>query len=131
MARKSAVGSVYAVVGGMLWYEGSEALYMVDDDNFKRLLESPYTTAIRIESLSTNWEKKEWVSWDIAVVETIDTEFTIRKERRGVTNHWYAYRKVHGTQYKRYVGRSEDVTERRLLEIAQKLPTKGKGTRMA
>jgi hypothetical protein len=43
---------------------------------------------------------------------------SVRKERRRRGFLWYANLRVHGTLYKRYVGRSSDLTVERLDEIA-------------
>ena len=43
---------------------------------------------------------------------------SLRKERRRQGLFWYAYRRVHGQLYKRYVGRSEQLTLARLDEVA-------------
>ncbi len=43
---------------------------------------------------------------------------SVRKERRRRRSLWYANLRVHGTLYKRYVGRSSDLTVERLDEIA-------------
>ena len=51
--------------------------------------------------------------------------FTARKEpsQTGQTDYWYACRKVDGKLHKRYIGKSEDITGRRLREIALALDT--------
>jgi hypothetical protein len=46
--------------------------------------------------------------------------FTARKEtsKKGEGDYWYGYRRVEGKLHKRYLGKAEDVTLRRLKEVA-------------
>lgn len=46
---------------------------------------------------------------------------SFRKERRRQSWHWYAYRRVHGVLYKRYVGKSIALTVARLEETVTSL----------
>ncbi|MFO7680095.1 MAG: hypothetical protein R6X34_08590 [Chloroflexota bacterium] len=43
---------------------------------------------------------------------------SLRKEQRRQVELWYAYRRVHGVLYKRYVGKSAGLTLARLEETA-------------
>src|SRR5919202_5398938 len=47
--------------------------------------------------------------------------FTARRERQAVADYWYAYRKYRGRLFKVYLGRSKDLTPRRLEEVASSL----------
>ena len=50
--------------------------------------------------------------------------FTARKETSKTgKDYWYAYRKVEGRLHKRYIGKSEDITSKRLSEVALALDT--------
>lgn len=49
--------------------------------------------------------------------------FTARKEIRSGTAHWYAYTRVLGTLYKRYIGQTDMVTCRRLICVSRDIPT--------
>lgn len=53
----------------------------------------------------------EWFAWlennkafYISVIHQLKCEVSVRVEVRHGTRHWYAYKRVHGTLYKRYVG---------------------------
>jgi len=95
----------------------------VSDDFFIEMLEDKTLKAIRVLSLDYIYKTREWVDWDSAIVATVDTEYTIRKEMRSNRAIWYAYRKVGGVLHKRYLGTSEAVTMTSLKEMAKKLPT--------
>ncbi len=49
--------------------------------------------------------------------------FTVRKEKssRGKADYWYGYRKVSGKLHKRYIGKTGDLSSKRLEEIAEEL----------
>jgi uncharacterized small protein (DUF1192 family) len=49
-----------------------------------------------------------------------EKSFTARKEtsKKGEGDYWYAYRRVEEKLHKRYIGKAEDVTLRRLEEVA-------------
>lgn len=49
--------------------------------------------------------------------------FTARKEQRAVGWYWYAYRRQHGSLRNAYLGKSEELTLSRLMEIANTLNT--------
>ena len=49
------------------------------------------------------------------------TPISVRKEKRRQGTLWYAYRRVNGQLYKRYVGKSEALTITRLDEVATDL----------
>ena len=46
-------------------------------------------------------------------------KFTARKEKRRNTEYWYAYRKVDGRLRKRYLGSSEQLTDKKLCDSAK------------
>lgn len=51
--------------------------------------------------------------------------FTVRKEK---SDYWYGYRKVAGKLHKRYIGRSLEVTQKKLELVAEELsnPVEGR-----
>lgn len=119
--RKTIVGSATSIREGWLYFE-DERMAEIGSDKFEELLEDKHTTTIRLESLAKNWQSHEWLSGVGFTNFSIKLEMTLRREVRSGRNHWYAYRKVGGVQFKRYVGQSDRVTTKRLVEIAQKLP---------
>lgn len=122
MARKTKTGLETSIVAGVLYFEDSRQC-AVDDVVFKDIIGDGYTTAIRVMSLDHNWIQKVWVTFDAQITEKINVEMTLRREIRSGAGHWYAYRRVHGTLHKRYVGADENINQKRILEVAQKLPT--------
>lgn len=67
----------------------------------------------------------QWLNW-VGTVQsfrycptTTDAPYTARREK----DYWYGYRKVQGKLYKRYMGKTEDLTATRLDEIANLLNT--------
>lgn len=114
------------IVNGELLMDGFFQSRM-DTEMFFETLEDKYLKAIRVQSLESDWIAREWVEGVGAVKSMIDMEMTLRCEYRSGKRHWYAYRRVLGTLYKRYVGTSEKVTQERLLEVAKSMPTKKTG----
>jgi hypothetical protein len=49
--------------------------------------------------------------------------FSARKEipKKSKVSYWYAYRKIDNKQYKKYIGKTHDLTHSRLEEIAKEL----------
>ena len=47
--------------------------------------------------------------------------FTARKEKRRNTYYWYAYRKINGKLKKKYLGASNQLTNKRFYETAEAL----------
>lgn len=122
MKRKCKTAFETAIVDGYLYFE--EAVQCdITDPIFTEMIEEKTLTSIRLISLSSSWQQRVWLDYSVSIIEQINMEMTLRKEKRGQLNHWYAYRRVLGRLHKRYVGTSEQVTEKRLLEIAQKMPS--------
>lgn len=117
--RMTKIGYETSISGGNLYFEDVCQCSMLDDI-FQEMLDDKHLTAIRVMSLAHNWHEREWFAPDAQL--NINLEMTLRKERRGLLDHWYAYRRVGGQLFKRYVGHSDQVTEKRLVEVAQHLP---------
>lgn len=56
-------------------------------------------------------DEPEWFAWldqnkafYISYIHQLKCEVSVRAEIRSGTKHWYAYKRVQGTLYKRYVG---------------------------
>lgn len=118
--RMTKTGWIASIHNGDLYFEDvrqcriNDAAELLDDD--------PTLKAIRVVSVSSNWVERAYYGDGVTHLENIDMQFSLRKEKRGSGWRWYAYRRVFGTLYKRYVGRSDDLTEDRLVEIARALP---------
>lgn len=110
------------IVGGHIFFEDVRQCSLLDE-LASEMLDDKYLTSIRLVSLSSDWQQRVWLDYNLNRVEQINMEMTLRKEQRGQKAHWYAYRRVLGKLHKRYVGYSEQITESRLLEIAQKMPS--------
>jgi hypothetical protein len=120
--RNTKTGYIASIIGGNLYFE--DALQCaVDDDSFKDIISDGYTNSIRVISLDSTWVLNVWITPGAKIKETINFEMTIRREVRGQRAHWYAYRRVAGTLHKRYVGDDESITQNKLLEVAQKMPS--------
>jgi hypothetical protein len=111
-----------AIYRGHLFFEDAHQC-AVDDDNFKDIIGDGYTNAIRLVSLDNEWIVNVELQPGIKIKENLNMEMTLRREIRSGRGHWYAYRRVAGKLHKRYVGTDENVTQHRLLEIAQKMPS--------
>lgn len=110
-----------SIIGGVIYFEDVRQCRL-GDTVATDILEDSHLKAIRLVSISNDWNLEVWLTGDVTITEKINFEMTLRKEKRGALYHWYAYRRVVGTLHKRYVGHSEDITESKLLDIAQKLP---------
>lgn len=120
--RQSKVRYESSIVDGEIFFEDVRQCTL-DGDIAAELLDDPHLRAIRVVSLAHNWYERAWYTEDVQLNEDIKIEMTLRKERRGQLDHWYAYRRCLGTLYKRYVGHSDQITERKLLDIARSLPS--------
>lgn len=118
--RKSKVASELSVVDGMLHIGGVEEC-SIKDSKFFKMLEDKYTKAIRVQSLESNWEEYYWTGSAYSTV-VINIEMTIRCETRNGNKVWYAYRRRGGVLIKRYVGFSLDVTAKKIVEVARRMP---------
>ena len=122
MARRTKTGASAAIIGGYLYYEDVRQMRM-DSEGLWDELESEGTSSVRVESLRSTFTVKEWIGSELYEGD-LPVEMTLRREKRGTKYHWYAYRRFGGKLYKRYVGTSDQITEERILEVAQKLPRK-------
>ena len=118
--RQTPIGSETSIVEGWLYFEDVRQA-KIDTDSFVEILEDKHTTSVRLLSLSADWHTREWVSGVGSVQFSLKIEMTLRKEVVKGQKYWYAYRRAGGRLQKRYVGASDRVTEKRLLEIAQKM----------
>lgn len=122
--RMTKTGYETCIMGGTLFFEDA-AQCPVDSPQFAEIIGDGYTNAIRLFSLSKGWYEREWMSEVGFVNYDINVQMTLRREVRSGKGYWYAYRRVLGKLYKRYVGQDEEITEKRLLTIAQKMPSVG------
>jgi hypothetical protein len=120
--RQSKIRSQCSIVDGALYFEDAHQCAL-DSGMAVDMLDDRHLTAIRVVSLSSGWQQRIWIPEVGFVTEDINLEMTLRKERRGLLDHWYAYRRVLGTLYKRYVGHSEQINEQKLLKVAMSLPS--------
>ncbi len=70
-------------------------------------------------------ESKAWFEWLLSIPTSfhfkgMNGTFTARKERRGEETYWYAYRKS-GKLHKAYLGKTEELSQTRLEEVAASL----------
>jgi len=124
--RKTKTGNDTSIVDGILYFEDCKQC-VIGDDVFPEIIGDGYTKTIRLVSLASNWRERVWVDGVGSQLEDIDMEMTLRREIRSHVGYWYAYRRVFGKLYKRFVGKDENVTEEKLIEIARKMPTKKLG----
>ena len=120
--RQSKVRNSASIVNGALYFE-DVCQCKLEDEIAAEILDDAYLTAIRVVSLTHNWQERVYYTADTNLVEDINVEMTLRKEKRGLLYHWYAYRRCLGKLHKRYVGHSEQISQQRLLEIARALPS--------
>lgn len=120
-ARQTKTARTASIVGGNLYFE-DVLQCAVDAEQFCDMVSDGYTPSIRVVSLDTAWYTTEWVTFDTFLNDDVNVQMTLRREIRSGRGHWYAYRKVFGKLYKRYVGDDEKITQKRLLEIARALP---------
>lgn len=120
--RLTKVGYETSIMGGSLYFEDAEQC-PVDSSQFAEIIGDGYTTSIRLVSLSARWIETAWVTMDTKVKSDVNVQMTLRREIRSGRGYWYAYRRVLGKLYKRYVGQDEEINEDLLLKIAQKMPS--------
>lgn len=111
-----------SIVNGVLYFEDARQCDL-DAPLTAAIIGDGYCKAIRVVSLSTAWYKDVYLGGDGFRQEFVNVQMTLRREIRSGRGHWYAYRRVMGKLYKRYVGDDEAIDQRRLLDVAQKLPT--------
>lgn len=121
--RQTKVRFDSSIVNGDIYFEDVRQCALTDEVAAE-ILDDKYLRSIRVVSLEHTWVERIAYTSDVTLREHINLEMTLRKERRGSLDHWYAYRRVLGVLYKRYVGHSEQITERRLLDIAMRLPSR-------
>lgn len=81
---------------------------------------SPYLTTADGQISFDNPEFSQWLEANTSFrFEAGENSYRARKERLSSGVYWYAYKKVAGKLHKRYIGKTEEVTYIRLLEIAQ------------
>lgn len=120
-ARKSKVRDEASIVDGIIYFEDVFQCYL-NDDRAVEILEDKHLKAIRVVSLSIQWEETYWVGYEHTKTDQINVEMTIRSEVRNKSKVWYAYRKRGGVLLKRYIGKSENINEIKLRDIARKFP---------
>lgn len=120
MTRKTKTGQDMSITEGWLCIGGVQEC-LVGSDEFYDILEDKYTKSIRVESLGNIWTEGLWTGNDFINID-INVEMTIRKEKRGQKEHWYAYRKRGGVQAKRYIGQTDRVNNRKLADVARNMP---------
>lgn len=119
--RITKTGNRASIVGGWLYLEDTR-ICDVDSDEFWEQLSS--LKSVRLISLARNYYQAVYIPETRDFLdEDINCEMTLRKERRGLNDHWYAYRRVVGVLRKKYVGYSESINGAKLLEIAQSMPS--------
>jgi hypothetical protein len=120
--RMTKTGHETSIMNGALYFEDAQQC-PVDCEQFAEIIGDGYTKSIRLVSLSAGWYEREWMSEVGFVNYDINVQMTLRREVRSGKGYWYAYRRVLGKLHKRYVGQDEEVTEKLLLKIAQKMPS--------
>lgn len=119
--RKTPTGSETSIVNGCLYFEDAKQC-PVDSEQFTDIIGDGYTDKIRIHSLSTNWLEKNYIGFDASLTTNINVQMTMRREIRSGRGYWYAYRRFNGQLFKRFMGQDSDITERKILDIARKMP---------
>jgi len=119
--RRTPISSETSIRDGWLYFEDARQA-PIDSDLFVDILEDKHTTSLRVVSLASNWQESEWMT-DVGVVKfDLRVEMTLRKEIRSGTAFWYAYRRVGGKLFKKFVGQSDRVTTEKIVKVAQSLP---------
>ncbi len=109
-----------SIVEGWLYFEDVRQA-KIDSDEFTEIIDDKHTTSMRLVSLAGDWQTREWISGVGEHTFSLKIEMTLRKEIVKGQSYWYAYRRAGGRLQKRYVGASDRVTTKRLVEIAQKM----------
>lgn len=126
MARNCKCGQAASIINGSLYFEDVKQAD-IDTPEFQEILEEKTLKAVRLVSLENQWRERDWLSYELQVDTFLNFEMTLRREKRGQLNHWYAYRRFAGQLHKRYVGTSDMVTTATLVKVAQKMPGFSKG----
>ena len=120
LSRATKTAQITSIVNGDLYFEDVRQCSMADRESFEDCIS--HERAIRVISLDSTWYQSEWLGNEIVKAD-IDVEITLRVELRSSVRHWYAYRRVAGKLYKRYVGQEDRLTARRLIEVCRAMPT--------
>jgi hypothetical protein len=123
MSKKTRKTPIYyetSIIDGVLYFEDA-AQAKIDTEQFTEIIDDKYTVSVRLVSLAGDWQTREWVSGVGSVAFSLKIEMTLRKELVKGQAYWYAYRRAGGKLQKRYVGASDRVTTKRIVEIAQKM----------
>lgn len=119
--RRTPTGQDISIRAGYL-IVGGEQMMLVDETAFGDYLMQGRVSSIRVESLTSKWTETNWIDMFTKVVSAINPQMTLRREIRSGKGHWYAYRRVGGHLYKRYVGSDLAITETRLANVARSMP---------
>ena len=120
--RQTKTGRETSIEGGLLFFEDAMQCD-IDTPKMAQIIGDGYTNTIRVISLGVAWYQDVWLAPGATHREDIDVQMTLRREIRSGRGYWYAYRRVHGKLFKRFVGDDEAVNQRRILEVAQKMPS--------
>lgn len=120
--RQTKTGRETSIEGGILFFEDA-AQCDIDGPHMAGIIGDGYTNTIRVISLGVAWYQNVWLGPGATIKEDIDVQMTLRREIRSGRGYWYAYRRVHGKLFKRFVGDDESINQTRLLAIAQKMPS--------
>lgn len=120
MTRKTKTANSFAISDGNFYIDGIEE-YSIEDRKFRLMLEDAGTKSVRVQSLRTEYYQEFW-NGGAYMRDSINVEMSLRAEIRNGKKHWYAFRKRGGKLYKRYVGYSDQITEKKIVEIANKMP---------
>lgn len=93
-------------------FENRATLYYAPDDSFECLVESGDWFAACDGSI----EKFSYMPFP-SFHATSKTAMTCKREKRRNTWYWYAYAKIDGKTRKRYIGKTDNMTQARLTEI--------------
>jgi hypothetical protein len=118
--RKTPIYYETSIIDGVLYFEDA-AQAKIDTEQFTEIIDDKHTTSMRLVSLAGDWQTREWVSGVGSVAFSLKIEMTLRKETVKGQSYWYAYRRAGGRLQKRYVGASDRVTTKRIVEIAQRM----------
>lgn len=118
--RQTPLRNVTAIIDGWICLDGIPE-WQMDTEAAELFFDDKHTTSLRLVSLSANWYSNEWVTGVGYAKFDISVQMTLRKEIRSGRAHWYAYRRAGGKLLKRYVGQSDRITSKRLVEVARTL----------
>lgn len=127
--RNTKTANICSIHEGKIYFDydnGGRAQAALGSDEAYTLFEDGTSIpSFRVVTLGASYYTESFVTYTDTkpLVDFVDVQMTVRAERRGNKIHWYAYRRAFGKLNKKYVGCSEQLTERRLLEIARALPT--------